>query len=201
VSRRSRAAVARSAGRDRTLTTVIGLVLLAAAAIALLVGYGVLGVFRAQRPLIDPIAVSWVTTNVNATRWIAIGGGVVLLVIGLWWAVRSLRPEPRPDVSLSELPGERLTVEHSAICDAVRHDAETITGVSRARVRLVGTPVRPALRIALTLVEGTDVRDVWADLDGRVLARAREAFAVSALPTAVRLELDATSAPTPARVE
>ena len=201
MSRRSRAAVARSAARDRTLTTVVGLVLLAAAAIALLVGYGVLGVFRAQRPLIDPIAVSWVTTNVNAARWIAIGGGVVLFVIGLWWAVRSLRPEPHPDVSLSELPGERLTVEHSAICDAVRHDAETITGVSRARVRVVGTPVRPALRIALTLVEGTDVRDVWADLDGRVLARAREAFAVSALPTAVRLELDATSAPTPARVE
>jgi hypothetical protein len=125
----------------------------------------------------------------------------VLFLVGIWWTLRSLRPEPRPDVSLSELPGERLTVEHSAICDAVRHDAETITGVSRARVRLVGTPIRPALRIALTLVEGTDVRDVWADLDGRVLARAREAFAVSALPTAVRLELDASSAPTPARVE
>lgn len=201
MSRRSRAAVARSAGGDRTLTTVLGLVLLAAAALTLLVGYGVLGVFRAQRPIVDPIAVSWVTTHVGPARWITLGAGVVLLVVGLWWTVRSLRPERHPDVSLSELPGERLTVEHAAICDAVRHDAETIDGVSRARVRVVGTPVRPALRIALVLVEGTDVRDVWADLDGRVLARARAAFAVSALPTAVRLELDATSAPTPARVE
>jgi len=201
VSRRSRAAVARSAGGDRTLTTVVGLVLLAAAVLALLVSYGVFGSFRAQRPLIDPMVTSWVSANTAAARWIAIGVGVVLFLLGVWWTLRSLRPEPRPDVSLSELPGERLTVEHSAICDAVRHDAETIDGVSRARVRLVGTPVRPALRIALTLVEGTDVRDVWAELDGRVLARAREAFAVSALPTAVRLELDATSAPTPARVE
>jgi hypothetical protein len=201
VSRRSRAAVARSAGGDRTLTTVLGLVLLAAAVIALLVGAGTFGAYRAQRPLIDPIAASWVAGHTGAARWIAIGAGVLLFLVGVWWTVRSLRPEPRPDVSLSELPGERLFVEHSAICDAVRHDAEAITGVSRARVRLVGTPVRPALRIALTLVEGTDVRDVWADLDGRVLARAREAFAVSALPTAVRLELDATSAPTPARVE
>ncbi|MHC1563528.1 Asp23/Gls24 family envelope stress response protein [Actinomycetospora sp. C-140] len=201
MSRRSRAAVARSAGGDRTLTTLVGLVLLAAAVLVLLVSYGVFGTYRAQRPLIDPIAVAWVSTHVDLTRWIAIAAGVVLFVVGIWWTVRSLRPEPRPDVSLSELPGERLTVEHSAICDAVRHDAEAIDGVSRARVRLVGSPQRPALRIALTLVEGTDVRDVWADLDGRVLARAREAFSVSALPTAVRLELDATSAPTPARVE
>jgi len=201
VSRRSRAAVARPAGGDRTLTSVLGLVLVVAAVLALLVGAGVLGTFRAQRPVIDPLVVSWVAGHATAARWIALGVGVLLFVVGLWWTLRSLRPEPRPDVSLSEIPGERLTVEHSAICDAVRHDAETINGVSRARVRLVGSPQRPALRIALTLVEGTDVRDVWADLDGRVLARAREAFSVSALPTAVRLELDATSAPTPARVE
>jgi hypothetical protein len=201
VSRRSRAAVARSAGGDRTLATLLGLVLVAASVLALLVGYGVFGANRAQRPVIDPIAVGWVSTHVGATRWILIGVGLVLFLVGIWWTLRSLRPEPRPDVSLSELPGERLTVEHAAICDAVRHDAETIDGVSRARVRLVGTSQKPALRIALTLVEGTDVRDVWADLDGRVLARAREAFAVSALPTAVRLELDASSSPTPARVE
>ena len=201
MSRRSRAAVARPAGGDRTLTSVLGLVLVVAAVLALLVGAGVLGTFRAQRPVIDPLVVSWVAGHATAARWIALGVGVLLFVVGLWWTLRSLRPEPRPDVSLSEIPGERLTVEHSAICDAVRHDAETINGVSRARVRLVGSPQRPALRIALTLVEGTDVRDVWADLDGRVLARAREAFSVSALPTAVRLELDATSAPTPARVE
>ncbi|GAA4862800.1 alkaline shock response membrane anchor protein AmaP [Actinomycetospora straminea] len=201
MSRRSRRAVARSAGRDRVLTTLLGLVLVAAAVLTLLVSYGVFGTFRAQRPVIDPLLVSWIGTHATATRWIAIGVGVVLFVVGIAWVVRSLRPEPRPDVALSELPGERLVVEHAAVADAVRHDAETIDGVSRARVRLVGTPQKPALRIALTLVEGTDVRDVWADLDGRVLARAREAFAVSALPTAVRLELDASAAPTPARVE
>ena len=200
MSRRSRAAVARSAGGDRTLTIILGLVLLAGGVLAALVGFGVFGVFRAQRPLIDPILTTWVGGHEQATRWIAVGAGVVLLVVGLWWALRSLRPEPRPDVSLSETPGERLTVEHAAICDAVRRDAEAVTGVHRARVRLVGTTQRPALRMSLSLVEGTDVRDVWADLDGRVLARARQAFGVSALPTAVRLELEASSAPTPPRV-
>lgn len=197
MSRRSRAAVARSAGGDRTLTMLAGLVLVAAAALALLVGYGVLGTFRAQRPLIDPMVVSWVGSHVTAARWIAIGAGVILLIIGLWWALRALRPEPRPDVQLSARPGERLTVAHGAISEAVRRDAEAIDGVSKARVRLVGTADKPALRLNLALEEGSDVRDVWADLDGRVLARAREAFGVSALPTAVRLELDASTVSTP----
>lgn len=200
MSKRSRAAVARSAGGDRTLTTIVGLLLLAGGVVAALVGFGVLGTFRAGRPLLDPIVTTWVGGHLQAARWIAIGLGLVLLVVGLWWVLRSLRPEPRPDVSLSEAPGERLTVGHAAICDAVRRDAEGVEGVTRARVRLVGTRIRPALRLNLSLVEGSDVRDVWADLDGRVLARARQAFGVSALPTAVRLELDASSAPTPPRV-
>jgi hypothetical protein len=197
VSRRSRAAVARSAASDRTLVVLSGLVLLAAGVLVVLLGEGVFGVYRAQRPLIDPEISTWITGNTQLARWIAIVGGIVLLVIGLTWAIRSLRPEARPDVLLSETPGERLTVEHHAIAEAVRSDAEMIEGVSRARVRMVGTERRPALRLTLWLVDGADVRDVWADLDGRVLARAREAFSVDALPTAVRIELDAAAAKTP----
>ena len=66
MSRRSRAAVARSAGGDRTLTTVLGLVLVAASVLALLVGFGVFGSFRAQRPVIDPLIVEWVSTHATA---------------------------------------------------------------------------------------------------------------------------------------
>lgn len=197
MSRRSRAAVARSTAGDRTLVILAGLVLLAVGVLVVLLGAGVFGVYRAQRPLIDPEISSWIADNAVLARWIAIVGGIVLLVVGLIWAVRSLRPEPRPDVLLSGVPGQRLTVEHSAIADAVRGDAEAIDGVSRARVRLVGDQLRPALRMTLWLVEDADVRDVWAEVDGRVLARARQAFAVDALPTAVRIELDAAAAKTP----
>jgi len=197
VSRRSRAAVARSTASDRTLVLLAGLVLLAVGVLVVLLGQGVFGTYRAQRPLIDPEITGWITTNGTAARWIAIGAGVVLLVLGLVWVVRSLRPEPRPDVLLSDVPGSRLSVEHSAIADAVRADAESITGVSRARVRLVGDERRPAMRMTLWLVEDADVRDVWAEVDGRVLARARRAFAVDAIPTAVRIELDAAAAKTP----
>jgi len=197
VSRRSRAAVARSAGSDRTLTTLIGLVLLAAGVLAVLLGYGVFGQYRGDRPVLDPLVMQWISAHLDAFRWFALAVGLVLLVVGLSWALRSLRPEARPDVLMSDAPGERLLVEHSAVADAIRTDAETIEGVTRARVRLVGTPQRPALRMSLSLEEGADVRDVWADVDGRVLARARQAFGVSALPTAVRLELDAKESSAP----
>ncbi|MDL5156608.1 alkaline shock response membrane anchor protein AmaP [Actinomycetospora termitidis] len=197
MSRRSRRAVARSTAADRARVLLTGLVLLALGVLVVLLGYGVFGSNRAQRPVVDPVVSDWIAGNADLTRWIAIVGGIVLLVVGLTWAVRSLRPEPRPDVLLSEVPGQRLTVEHSAIADAVRADAELIDGVSRARVRMVGTERRPALRMAVWLVEGTDVRDVWAEIDGRVLARARQAFAVDALPTAVRIELDAAASHAP----
>ena len=197
MSRRSRAAVARSTATDRTLVLLSGLVLLVVGVLVVLLGQGTFGVNRAQRPVIDPEVSAWMSANATSTRWIAIGIGVVLLIVGLNWAVRSLRPEPRPDVLLSDVPGQRLTVGHSAIADAVRGDAESIDGVSRARVRLVGDERRPALRMTLWLVEDADVRDVWAEVDGRVLARARQAFAVDALPTAVRIELDAAADKTP----
>ena len=197
MSRRSRAAVARSTAYDRTLVLLSGLVLLAAGVLVVLLGQGTFGVNRAQRPVVDPQVSAWISANATSARWIAVGVGVVLLIVGLTWAVRSLRPEPRPDVLLSDVPGQRLTVEHSAIADAVRGDAESIDGVSRARVRLVGDERRPALRMTLWLVEDADVREVWAEVDGRVLARARQAFAVDALPTAVRIELDAAAVKTP----
>jgi hypothetical protein len=70
--------------------------------------------------------------------------------------------------------------------------------VRRARARLVGTDEAPALRITLWLADDADIRAVLARLHDEVLAVARTSLGISALPTAVRLELD-TSAP-PSRV-
>ncbi|NBH04441.1 alkaline shock response membrane anchor protein AmaP, partial [Amycolatopsis sp. SID8362] len=90
--------------------------------------------------------------------------------------------------------GAELVVTASAIAEAVRADAERLDGVSRARVRAVGSRTAPALRVTLWLHEGTDLKSVWAGLDSQVLARARESLGLDALPTAVRLELDTAPA-------
>ncbi|MEV7554459.1 alkaline shock response membrane anchor protein AmaP [Amycolatopsis sp. NPDC089917] len=182
-------ALGRSTGTERTLTVLIGLLALLGGAAVLVVGAGWLGTYRANRSLVDPIALDWLLRNALAARIGALVLGVLLLWLGLWWFSRSLRPEGRPDLELDD-----LVVTASAISEAVRVDAETIDGVGRARVRAVGDKENPALRITLWLVEGTDLKRVWEQLDLTVLARARESLGVDVLPTAVRIELD-TAAP------
>ena len=191
MSSRSSSAVARSAGTDRTLTTLLALVALAGGVVVLLVGTGVFGSARADRSLVDPIAIDLLRANRSLALVLAIVAGLLLVLLGLLWALRSLRPESKPDLVLDHSRGTGLTVSSGAIAEAVRADAEIVPGVERARVRLVGDTDNPALRITLWLQQGSDVRDIWNDLDTRVLSRARGALGVQRLPAAVRIELDA----------
>ncbi|MEV0697543.1 alkaline shock response membrane anchor protein AmaP [Saccharopolyspora sp. NPDC050389] len=181
--------VARGMSFERGVVIALGLLALVGGLVAILVGTGWLGTFRAQRPLADPILVQWLRDNSQAAIAIAIVLGIVLFVLGLWWVVRALRPEPRPDLLLERGNGD-LTVTSAALTEAVRADAERVTGVKRARVRMAGSVQRPALRLTLSLQEGTNVRHVWEELDEKVLSRARESLGLDTLPTAIRLQLD-----------
>lgn len=193
----ARKATARAAGAQRTLVGLIGLLGLAAGAAALVVGFGLLGANRAVRPVLDPIVLDTLRTHQTLARAVALVAGIVLLVLGLLWAARALAPERRPNLLLDPSPDRRLEVSASAIADALRADAETIDGVTRARARMVGTTAIPVLRLDLWLEDGTDVRDVYHNLDTGVLTRARDSLGVESLPTAIRIELDAAA---PARV-
>ncbi|MGW3995303.1 alkaline shock response membrane anchor protein AmaP [Amycolatopsis sp. NPDC004772] len=187
-------ALSRSYTGERTLTFLIGLLAFLGGALALVVGFGALGEFRGRRPLLDPLALEWLGAHATPARIAAIVLGVLLLVLGLTWALRSLRPEPRPDLDLDRTEGAELVVTAAAIAGAVQTDAEHLDGVSRARVRAVGSRTAPALRITLWLHEGTDLKAVWSGLDTRVLTRARESLGLESLPAAVRLELDTSPA-------
>ena len=196
VRRRSRSAVARSAGGDRWLTVLIGLVLLLVGVGVTLLSYGVFGVARAGRPLLDPIILDTVAAQPLLWRVVAIVGGLLLAVFGLTWVARSVRPEPRPDVVLNGGADTTIRVSSAAAGEAVASQAETLPGVARARARLVGSAAAPALRVTLWLADDADVRGVLARLSDEVLATARESLDLPALPVAVRLELERPQ-PTP----
>lgn len=193
MSRRSRRAVGRSAVGERTVISLLGLLLVAGGVIALLVGFEVLGTPRAQRPVLDPLAVQTLRAYPLASRIVAIAVGLLLLLLGLLWAFRSLRPERRPDLLLEADDDSSVRVTSSAATGAVTADAEQLAGVGRAKARLVGTAAHPALRLTLWLTDGADVRDVWREVEDTVLSRARRALGVDTLPTAIRLELDSSS--------
>ncbi|GAA4545616.1 alkaline shock response membrane anchor protein AmaP [Pseudonocardia xishanensis] len=193
VVRRSRKAVARSAFGDRSRLALLGLVLLAAGTLAALLGAGVFGSGRADRPLLDPMIVEALRAQPLLWRWVAIGVGVVLVVVGLVWAARSLRPERRPDLLLETAQDTTLLVTATAAAEAVADRAAELPGVSRARGRMVGRDDDPALRLTVWLTDEADVVAVCRALDEEIVTEAREALGVAHLPVAVRLELDSAT--------
>ncbi|WP_158228166.1 alkaline shock response membrane anchor protein AmaP [Pseudonocardia sp. MH-G8] len=196
--RRAQAAIARSTAGDRSLAVLVGALLLAAGTLVALLSYGVFGADRAGRPLLDPMIVEALRAQPLAARVAAVVGGLLLVVLGLAWTARSVRPEPRPDLVLEGGQDTSIVVSAAAASDAVATQAAALPGVGRARARLVGTEAAPALRVTLWLADDADVRDVLARLDGDVLATARHSLGLAVLPAAVRLELD--SAPAAPRV-
>lgn len=199
VRRRSRAATARSAASDRSTVALIGLVLLALGVLVTLLSLGVFGSARAGRPLIDPIALDALRAQALVAQIVALVVGLLLLVLGLRGVVRSLSPEPRPDLVLEHGRDTAISISSSAAADALGAQAGAVPGVSRARVRVVGTEAAPALRVTAWLDEDADVREVCRRLDEEVIGRARTSFGLSAVPVALRLELD-TGAPDGPRV-
>jgi multisubunit Na+/H+ antiporter MnhC subunit len=197
-NRRSLAAVARSVGGERSLVALLGLVLLAAGVLVVLLSYGVFGGPRATRPLLDPMIVEALRANPLVARLVAIVAGLLLALLGLMWAARSLRPEPRPDLVLDGGPDTSIVVTSGAAAEAVAAQAGALPGVGRARARLVGPQHSPALRITLWLTDDAHVADVLDRLYGEVIAGVRTSLGIDSLPVAVRLELNGV--PPPPRV-
>lgn len=189
--RTSVAALTRSYRGERSFVALIGLLALASGVLALVVAQGWLGEYRSQRPLLDPVALDFLGRQPELAKGFAIGVGVILLVVGLIFFFRALRPERHPDLVLDDTPEHRLTITATALTDAIADGCSTVDGVSRTRAVLVGDTAEPALRLYVWLREGSDVRTVWNEISSQVLNRARECLGVWRLPIAVRLELDA----------
>lgn len=190
VRRRSRSAVARSAGLDRWLLILLGLVLLAVGVLVVLLDNGLFGAGRAGRPLLDPLVVDALRAQPQLWRIVAIVGGGVLALLGLSWTAASLRPERRPDLHVDGGPGTSIVVSSAAVADAVATQTAALAGVGRARARLVGAAAAPALRVTLWITDDAAVRTVLAQVYGEILPTARTSLGLAALPTAVRLEVD-----------
>lgn len=199
VVRRSQRAVARGAGTDRTVLGLLALILLAGGVLVALLGFGVFGAARARRPVLDPMIVDALRTQSVLWRAVAIAAGVVLVVLGLIWVARVLRPERRPDLTLAPLNDGAATtvvVTASALADAIGEQSAELPGVARARARLVGDERAPAVRLTVWLLDGADIGALSRRLESDVLAPARRSLELEHLPVAVRLELDSAT-PTP----
>jgi hypothetical protein len=175
---------------NRSVLTVVALVVGAAGVYGLLRGAGAFGDRAAHEPLLWDDLRRFVNDN---TWWFWLVAAVASLLIA-WLAWRWLRVQLVPTPSLDRLPvGSRregmTTLSADAVSDAVRRELESHPDITSSRVRLVGSPEDLALDIRATVAGDADHEAVRRVIEDEVLAHARQALEVPHLGAVVRLRL------------
>jgi hypothetical protein len=177
-------------GLNRSVLTLVALLLGAAGVYGLLRGADAFGERAAEEPLLWDDLRRFVNDNAG---WFWLVVAVAALLIA-WLAWRWLRVQLLPTPSLDELPvGDRregtTTLSAAAVNDAVRREVESHPNVSSSRVRMVGDPDEPVLDIRATVVDGGDHDAVRRWVEDEVLPHAREALEEPTLEATLRLRL------------
>lgn len=176
---------------NRTVISVLGLLLLAAGAYGLLRSFGAFGTSMAKDPLLTT-SVSDFFADTDPWIW-AIVFGIALLVALL--AARWLKEQLTPSPSLSSLnvstgggPGTSK-LDTSAVNAAVERDIESDPDVSNARVRVVPSGSAIGLDVRAAIANHGDVHAVRRRIETVVLERARTALGRPDLSATIRLSL------------
>lgn len=117
-----------------------------------------------------------------------IAGLALALLLFLCWTVAEIRSGRLRVLPLGR-PG--VTLAGSALAAAMAERVQTIDGVARARVRLVGRPRRLRARITLVLAPDASPRTALRQLADRAVTEARAAAAPRELDAEVRMSVEA----------
>ncbi|MGR8012097.1 hypothetical protein [Streptomyces hypolithicus] len=166
---------------NRTLLAVLGLAMLAAGIWSAVTGVAI--AVPSWWPLPGeghrPPVPDWSSS-------LAVAAAGVATALSLWW-LRAQAPARGPRRLGLSRPA--LHLRSRALVRAVRAEAETVPGVARARVRLVGRSRRPRLTMAVLLEPGTAPAAVLERLAGDQLRAARIAAHSERLALSVRFRV------------
>ncbi len=173
---------------DRSVLTLLGLMLTAIGVLALLVGFGVFGSRLRHKPILDNYLSAFVGRN-GPWLWPVIAVVVVLLaLLALRWLIAQLTPTATGDLQLERPSRDGYTeLAGSALTSAVTSEIQSYRGVAGARVRLVGDTTDPELRLRVQLDSTADVAALRRRIETDAINHARQALDQPQLP--VRLDL------------
>jgi hypothetical protein len=175
---------ARVNGVNRTVVTVLGLVLLAAGVLGLLYGADVFG--DGPHPVL-PQGMRDLAADEGWFWWAVAGACLVLALLGLRWLLAQLQTDRVSRLDLTADDRDGLTTVHAgALTTAVEGEVAGIRGVTNASAHLRDTRGR---RLALTvdLTDYADIAEVRRDLEDRVVPHARQAIDDPGLPVDIEL--------------
>lgn len=175
---------ARVNGVNRTLLTLLGLLLLAAGGLGLAYSAGAFG--AGEHPFV-PQGLRDLARDQGWFWWAVAGGCVLLALLGLWWLLAQLRTDRVGPLDLTTDERDGLTSLHAdALTDAVEEETEQLRGVIGASARLRDRRGR-RLVLQVDLAEYADIAEVRAGVEDRVVAHARQAIDDPDLPVDVEL--------------
>ncbi|WP_042401917.1 hypothetical protein [Streptacidiphilus carbonis] len=185
---------------NRTLLALVGLVLLAGGALLLAGGLDLNHRWHLGLPsdwtVTDPHHA--VLAPADRVRWRDAGwwwpsvlaGLAAATLLSLWWLLAQLRRGAVDRIAVPDTDDIPVRVRGAALARAVAEEAEQLPGVSRARVRLLGSARHPRARLALTLEPGAAPGPVLRDLSAGPLTHARTSAGLAVLPAEAVLKVE-----------
>lgn len=182
----------RPAGLNRSLLTLIGLLLVLA---GLAVGVLGLGLLANRTPVAvpspgDPL----LPQNLSLASWVPYVVIVVAVLVGLgclrWLVAQTNR---RPVAQTWRLPTEagqgRTEVDSDVAAAAFVAEVETYPGVARAAAYITGSHAQPAVHLTLTTTDQAPVDELRERIDTIALPRLREALELDSVAAEVLIRL------------
>jgi hypothetical protein len=111
----------------------------------------------------------------------------VLVLLALWWLLAQPRRHRLAEVLVDSRDGESAVLRGRAMEGAVESEAESLDGVSRARVRLTGRRTAPSARVSLQLEPHASPHETLSRLRDGALRHARESAGLAELPAEAHL--------------
>lgn len=172
---------------NRTVLTVLALILLAGAVLGLLLSAGTFGADRAANPTLSAQARTFAEDN--WWFWWAVAAACLLLaLLGLRWLIAQLSTDRvgRLDLTTDERDG--LTIVHAgAVAHAVEQEATAIRGVAGASAHLERKG-RNSLYLTVELTDYADIAEVSSEIERRTVANTRQALDDPNLPVNIELK-------------
>ena len=177
----------RPARLNRTLLLIIGIVLLAAAAFALLTAFGVLRVLARDASLTPATLTlpTWVT-------WASAVAAILLGLLSLRWLLAQALRQPKTGTWRLETDRDYGATELDAQTAVVPlvEEVESYPGVHRASARLSGTAQKPVLHLVIGTDDDADITGLRHRIDTQAMANLRRSLDLTTLPADLLIRLD-----------
>lgn len=179
---------------NRTMLVLLSLVLVAAGAVGLVAGSGLMGSVTKHGALTHNRVGAFIGRNGDWLWPVAAIVAFVIVLLALRWLIALLFTTDRSgDLryrSDGDIPG-RTFLSDAALTSAVTGEISSYRGVHSAQARLIGDDEDPQLVVGVTLEDSANLAGLRTRIETQALARARQATGKPHLP--IQLDLAVTA--------